>query len=326
MGGGPSVPSNTTTTSNNTTNPWEGAQPLLHEGISGIQSTFGTPGTDQFSQNAQDRIVGFSDPTLEAFDMTTAAVNDNSQAIDASRDASLYGLGTGVAGLANAPNMGALGSSYIGGDGQIMSNLSGQDMAAMSMYGDQASATNALVNAAMDPVQTRINQQAEGAGRVGSGMHDYAMSSGLMSAAAPIVFEAQNAAMQRGADIYGDAANREAGLANAALGYADSQFGQSADLIGSMAGLQPGLTQGDLTGAAALAQVGGEQEALADAYANAEYDQLADFLTRSAMMAGMGGSGSSNVGVIGDGGGGFGLSQGLGGLIAGTALASSVFG
>ena len=323
MGGGSDVPSNTTSTQ--TTEPWSGAQPYLTKGLEGVSNLFGTPGTDQFAQNAQDRITGFSDPTLAAMGYTEGIVGENAQAIGQARDASLYGLGVGANGLASAPNMGALASSYITPQG-IQANLSGQDMGALAMYGDQAGATDMLLSAAMDPVQSRINEMAGGAGRVGSGLHDYAMSKGLMDAAAPIVFEAQNAALQRGADIYSDAANRQAGLANSALGYADSQFGQSADLISSMAGLQPGLTQGDLTGAAALSQVGGEIEALQDAYANAEYDQLTDYLQRIGYLSGFGGSTTSNVGVTDSGGGGFGLAQGLGGLVAGTALASSLFG
>lgn len=324
MSGGGGYPENTTTTS--TSEPWSGAQPYLTQGLQGVNSVFGTPGTDEFASNAMDRITGFSDPTLAAMGMTSDIVFDNSNAIGQARDASLYGLGVGAAGLGSAPNMGALGQSYIGADGQIDSSITGQDAAALGLYGDQALATDALMQAAMDPVQSRINEQAAAAGRVGSGLHDYAMSSGLMAAAAPIAFEAQNAAMQRGSDLYSDAANRQAGLANSALGYADSQFGQSSDLISSMAGLQPGLTQGDLTGTAALAQVGGEIEALQDAYANAEYDQLTDYLQRVGYLSGFGGSTTSNVGVTDSGGGGFGLAQGLGGLIAGTALASSIFG
>lgn len=322
MGGAPSVPS--TTSSTTTVEPWEGSQRYLEDALRGVSRTYGKPGTQGFVDTAVDRVVGFSPQTQAALDATEMSVLAGNPDLTAARSAAYTGLGVAEQGMLSTPAFGEMAAAYIDPNtGRASTAITADDALMMNAYGNPYADVALLSDTVGGAAMSAINADAARAGRVGSGLHQNAMAQGVASALAPFVQETQQAALDRGVGIYSDGAARSADMSRAVMGLANDQFGTSATMASTMGQLMPGYRDAEMADYARLGTVGSMYEQLADAQMQAPYDQLSQYIGQVGTLSGLGGSTQSHIGTASQGGGGFGLSQGLGALMGVGTLASA---
>lgn len=278
--------------------------------------------TGLYGQDPSSRIIGFSDPTLQAIGGVQNTVGSGLGYLDEARQQSRFAGQTGVDAVSSTPVFGDMAAAYIDPTtGQAVSGVATPDIAALGVYGDQSAAAQMAMASALPTVISGVNEAAGGAGRVGSGLYADALGRGIAEAVAPYAFESAESALTRGASLYDSAANRQQAAAQTAFGLANDQFGQGADLIQQNAAAAQGLNDASLGLYASLASVGGTIEDLESAYANAEYDNFDQYIERLALLSGLGGGTTSSSS---SGGGGSGLGQALGGAMLGSALLSGL--